>query len=74
MEQETINNEKIQERWDSMVWDLQNQHGWSPRKAKRYLDSIAKRQVKKVMKGQHRHMRFSQNQSMETTDQTTEPV
>lgn len=42
--------ESLQKRYDTMISELQSQNGWSPRKCKRYLDSIARKRLKKVLK------------------------
>lgn len=47
------NGEKaFSEGYKKAYEDLVQNKGFSPRKARRYLDSIAKRNVKKFMKGQ----------------------
>jgi len=50
-EMNSINEEDFQGRYDKMIKDLQTQNGWSPRKCRRYLDSMAKKKVKQLMKG-----------------------
>lgn len=42
--------ESLEERYNKMVNDLVSNNGFSPRKARRYLDSMAKRNMKKFMK------------------------
>ena len=47
---ESMSEEDIQGRYDKMVQQIQSEWGWSPRKAKRYLDSIARKRMKKFLK------------------------
>ena len=50
--QEEDNGEKaFSEGYKKAYEDLVQNKGFSPRKARRYLDSVAKRNVRKFMKG-----------------------
>lgn len=44
------NEDNLGERWNKMVLEVQKQYGWSPRKARRYLESVSRRNFKKVLK------------------------
>jgi hypothetical protein len=39
----------LRERYDGQVLQLQLQNGWSPRKARRALDAMARKNVKRFM-------------------------
>ena len=41
---------KLEDRYKQMVWDLVENHGFSPRKARRYLESQARRATKKIIR------------------------
>ena len=49
-EMNDMSEESLEERYNKMVNDLVSNNGFSPRKARRYLDSMAKRNMKKFMK------------------------
>lgn len=44
-------DEAVSNGYQKAFEELTQQRGYSPRKARRYLDSIAKRNLKKFMKG-----------------------
>jgi len=39
-----------QERFDDLVARVARERGWSPRKAKRFIDSVSKKETKKFLK------------------------
>lgn len=47
---EEQDDETVEQRFAKMVQSLQGQYGWSPRKATRYLNAIARRSVRKQMR------------------------
>lgn len=49
-EETPLPEESFKQRYDRMVHELVCERHWTPRKARRYLDSIAKRNVKKTIK------------------------
>lgn len=44
--------ETVEERFNKMVRQLMGERGWSPRKATRYLNAIARRNIEKQFKNQ----------------------
>jgi polyhydroxyalkanoate synthesis regulator phasin len=48
--QDSSEESELQDRYNKRVDDLVARGGYSPRKARRYLDSIAKKEVKKFLK------------------------
>jgi hypothetical protein len=50
-EQEDNGEKAFSEGYKKAYEDLVQNKGFSPRKARRYLDSVAKRNVRKFMKG-----------------------
>ena len=62
-----LNEESLKERFDKMVDSLVRERSWTPRKARRYLNSEARRSVKKMMKHRTKN-------KIDTSDITAEAV